>query len=332
MTDDPFLQRTFHAEGVEYMKLCFDFTAYWVGSAFERAAGIVHFYRRSLALLGPGVRFHETDTSGGARPVDADALELLPFWLTGTRSRRSIYILSLESGAAPNLPSDRAFLLRAWEATEPPVGCVRVVLPARFADDAGEAAVSVFADLVSGLRHHSGHAGFSVNWNETGDYGVYAQRTMGTLARRHPGLDLPDTTAALAGIAHGFKRVSWLTLLGARDCRRLGGITALRAALGPDVIVHALPDGAIIQAGPRPEVGDLNRDRWLPLYHRVGTVLERLRGRAYPGFIARERRLGDDDATDEWLAHFDSWPAEREAPWAASPDAWRTPNENEETT
>jgi hypothetical protein len=326
------LRQTFQISGTEYLKVCFDFTAYSVGSAFERAPGLVHFYQRGLELIGNHVRFYETETSGGAIPLDEEALELVPFWFTGTTSRRSIYYLSLESGSAPNVPSDRGFLLRAWEATSPPVGCVRLVMPVTYPDIVGARAVGVFADLVSELKYASGHAGFAVNWNETGDYGIYAQQVMGVLAQRHPGLDLPDTTATLMALPNGFKRVNWLTLLNAEYCERLGGLAQLRAALGPRITVHELPDGVIIQAGPRPDIGDVNRGRWLPLYHQVGTVLEPLRARPHPGFLARGQHLGDEDFTDDWLGHFDAWPPDHDREdGSGQTEPWRSAGEGEPT-
>jgi hypothetical protein len=329
MTIEPLLRRTFTAHGAEYMKPCFTFAAYWVGSAFDRASALVGSYRRCLTLLGTPPRFYETDTSGGARPVDDETLDLVPFWFAETRLRRSIYFLSLESGAAPDLPSDRAFHLRAWEATDPPVGCLRLMLPVDYAEEAGDGAVATFADLVSGLAYSSGYAGFAMNWNETGDHGVYAQRKMGALARRHPGLELPDTTATLAAIPRGFKRVNWLTLLDAAQRDRLGGTAVLRRELGPEITVHELPDGVIVQAGPRPDVGDVNRHRWLPLYHRVGAVLEPARAREHPAFIARGASLGDEDLTEEWLAHFDNWPPDVPEPWTSG-DEWRADNDDED--
>src|SRR5438132_12927640 len=96
-----------------YMKLCLDITLYWSGSVFDRSDGIVSFYRQCLELLGTSFRYFRTETMAEARSLKRDTLDLLPFWLRGTKSKRDIYMLFLESGSGPSEPSDRAFALNA---------------------------------------------------------------------------------------------------------------------------------------------------------------------------------------------------------------------------
>ena len=65
----------------------------------------------------------------------------------------------------------------------------------------------------------------------------------------------------------------------------------------------SLTNGVVIQAGPRPETGDVNRRQTLPLYHNVGKAVAKLRVNEHLPFIPDPK---DEQATEKWLARFDS--------------------------
>ena len=91
--------------------------------------------------------------------------------------------------------------------------------------------------------------------------------------RRFPGL-LPlsplDGASAEPSVS-----VNWLTILGEEQIERIGGPERL-AALGPDFPVMQYPGGHIIQAGPRPELGDSNRGELPRFYGNVQELLQPL--------------------------------------------------------
>ncbi len=89
--------------------------------------------------------------------------------------------------------------------------------------------------------------------------------------RRFPGLSLlpsPDEASAEPDDS-----VNWLTILDEEQTACIGGPERL-AALGRDCPVYDYPGGHIIQAGPRPELGDGNRGE-IPRFY--GMVRELLR-------------------------------------------------------
>ena len=91
--------------------------------------------------------------------------------------------------------------------------------------------------------------------------------------RRFPGLlPLPPLDSASA---EPVAPVSWLTLLDGDQSERIGGPERL-AALGPDFPVMQYPGGHIIQAGPRPELGDGNKGKIPRHYDTVCNLLRPL--------------------------------------------------------
>lgn len=91
--------------------------------------------------------------------------------------------------------------------------------------------------------------------------------------RRFPGLLPPPPLDGAS--AEPVAPVSWLTILDEEQSERIGGPERL-AALGPDFPVMQYPGGHIIQAGPRPELGDGNKGKIPRHYDAVCDLLRPL--------------------------------------------------------
>ena len=296
---------TYKRKGVVFLIPCIDVVCYWAGSAFDRINGIVDFYEQSLAVIGKAIRFYQTETMAQAAPLKKDSLGLIPFWFRKTKSRRDVYILLLESGESANDVSDSAFAFQAIEAGDESTGYIRLILPVSFIDKDADKLLEFAERLIQRLDFGFGQAGYSLNWNEIGQSAELATATMTTLAKRYPGLDLSDPGSTQYTAADGIKCVNWLTIINESSCEHLGGIKKLEKELGEDIHIHRLPRGVMIQAGPRPEIGDVNRRQTLPLYHQVGRVLAPIRSSEHPAFLT-VNGVEDDDATNEWLSRFDT--------------------------
>lgn len=290
---------------IVYLKPCLDVACYWAGSAFDRIEGILDFYSKSLGLIAESLTFYRTETMNVSRRLKKDTLDLIPFWLTGTKTRRDIYMLNLESGRSADDISDRAFAFAAIEATEEATGFIRLVLPVdTFARDWNEF-YSIAKSLLDKIDFAFGSAGFSLNWNDLADTADMVREDMSGMSKRYPGLDLADPSATKYSAASGFKCVNWLTFLGNELAEKVGGAAALGKDVGAGVAVEALPRGLVVRAGAAPDIGDTNRRRGVPLYHQTGRALVALRARAHPPFLGVDGVV-DDDITNEWLARFDS--------------------------
>ncbi|MGH9350079.1 MAG: type VI immunity family protein [Vicinamibacterales bacterium] len=284
-----------------YLRPCLEVTLFWSGPAAARAAGIVKFYDESLKLIRDGLAFYRTETMSAAKRLKKDTLGLVPFWFQDTKTRRDVYMMFLESGAAPDEPSDRAFALNA----SPNNGFVRLILPVAYAAKSAAPFLDVALRLGQTIEYDFGQAGLALNWNHLGDHGTPAKEAMNALASRYPGLDIshPFSTKYIA--SKGFKAVNWLTFLSMDYVERLGGLSALRKAFDKDVVVHEQKHGVAIQAGPAPELGDVNRRKTLPVYHQVGRVLAPIRAKDHPPIFGPEG-IQDKEVTEKWLSRFDS--------------------------
>jgi len=292
---------------VEYMKLCINITIYWLGPLFVHRDGILHFYQRSLELIGSNLRHYRTGEMKSAERLDRGALELIPKWLQSPGQANDIYMLTLESHMLPDIPSDTAFGLWAVPFKKYLVGAIRVVLPANFRMVGDEDLQDVALDLVSKMNFHSGYCGYGINWDPGGRYRTISRRVLGKLARRFPGLDLTDIFSSLMAVPFGIVRINWLTFLGSTILEMLGGIDNLRGRLaGGDTELVETSGGLMIKGGSEPGIGDVNRFEMLESYHVVGRALSTVRSDRHPPFLGSARRQIDAEISETWLRYFDN--------------------------
>jgi hypothetical protein len=162
---------------------------------------------------------------------------------------------------------------------------------------------SAFRDLVLGVASslpvRSGHAGLGFSY-ESGAISNKRDDQLAAWNKRYHGIDVGSPECSAPFVSRHIRGVSWLTLLDDELVKPIGGREALEA-LGPDVTIHSLPKGVVIQAGAAPRLGDVNELEDMTPYVKVNRLLKPIRAEdMYPpsGMQRQEAR--------EWLARFDA--------------------------
>ena len=135
-----------------------------------------------------------------------------------------------------------------------------------------------FVDLVlkwcQRLRPVNGTAGWGIT-RACDPYYAESMRTFITpYLLRFPGLDMPDPVFVDVFTEH-IANINWLTILNEELAARIGGPERLRS-LGEDFPIAEYPGGYVIQAGPRPELGDRSKGDIPRFYARVHELLRPL--------------------------------------------------------
>jgi hypothetical protein len=282
------------------LALGLDVTLYFQGGFRENAEGVLHFYRKAVEPIRKSVTFYALDGSNAFKKIKPDVFEMPAFWASAEARPRGTYGLDLESGPTRDDASDKALSL--YDGGMFQTGHVRVVLPLEHIQESVEPFLALARELAGALRFLHGHGGYAVNMvpsynSQLPDLPVYA------LSRRFKGVDLGTPNFFEDAAPSGIKSINWLTFLGTSAVEKLGGRKALEKALGNDIPVHPLPHGVMLQAGPEPSFGDVNRKEALPHYHQVGRVLKPLR--IPSDVLGNWDGIGGTENTREWLARFD---------------------------
>ncbi|WP_161493788.1 type VI immunity family protein [Nitrosospira lacus] len=252
------------------------------------------------------MKWYQTETMSRPHARIEETLSLVDFWIDDARSRRQIITLELESSEAPGLPSDRAFTLEAIETEHLCAGACHLILPL----DVGlvsPAKLLAFANdlfAIDGFTY--GIGGFAINWNPRMKAATLVKNEFPYLAKRYPGIDIPYLIATLLTVNQGIKSINWLTMLSKElwGSLELSEISSIRSS--PSVKIHGIAaGGSIIQAGPRPLLGDTYSRETMTDYLVVGRALSSIRCRTHPAIIPGDDEFTSIARTEEWLARFD---------------------------
>ncbi len=264
-------------------------------------------FERYRELVGDeALRFYATANMSKHKKVTKRSLTMLKTWLKPGAKLDYYAFLSFQDSDDFNHAPRSLFAIagaeeddgeRADDAT-----LVRLSLPMPWGLEEPERMFELAQELWGQLPYRSGQAGFGF---EVSRYFVDAAHEYAYgRSMRHPGLDIPD--AANDAILTGFESVrgvGWLTMLDDDFVEQLGGVEALREALGDAAEVVEQERGVILKAGAVPQFGDVNRKEDLPEYRAVYAAIEPL----FPDFgDAPCLNIGGDfeSRNEAWLKRF----------------------------
>ena len=190
------------------------------------------------------------------------------------------------------------------------LGFVQFYLPLAWFVDHPEV---TFPDLVLSFakRLHplSGYAGVGVLESLNGYAREEYQATVRKIAERFPGLEIEYRIGHDIYLAKGIKGVNWLTFLGDRWIHEIGGLDYLRIRLGEDFKLTPYEGGLMIQAGPKPQIGDVTLNRWPRHYVTLARVLKPIQIKNHRPFHWGDgmgvQKSMDHQASLAWLFRFD---------------------------
>jgi hypothetical protein len=191
---------------------------------------------------------------------------------------------------------------------QPPAGYLKLHLPLNYFAEHGGTFAEFLRPICERLKPISGLAGIGVqemlNLYEAGKLFPLVRE----LAEKHPGLDI-HSLVTRNHVLDGIKGVNWLTILSDRWIEAVGGLHYLRMRLDePTFPFYPYDGGLIIQAGPRPQIGDATKDLWPKEYITLHKVLKEIQIKDHyafhfriPGFTPEM----DWDASRAWIFRFD---------------------------
>jgi TseV toxin immunity protein TsiV len=281
---------------------CFEIVVTSASPLNEAAPGLIRFYEVFMTSFASRLTTYVTGTMTSWRKPTSKAFQMVSAWLSEPRNlANGKFGMVFHSGPSVTELMPPALRLVFNNGNS----YIAAVLPHDFVAQNPKPALDFVSTAIGSVFALSaGWGGDAIAFNEKmGPLSPAPRQKLRAWLKRHPGLGNGDNFTIYQRALHGISNVSWLTLLGCELVERKGGreaIEAALAALSPDIVVHTLGKGVCIQAGPLPQIGDVNRGDELPLYHQVGRYLKDLRSTDPPWQL--EGLLED---TEEWYARFD---------------------------
>ncbi|HVK70363.1 MAG TPA: type VI immunity family protein [Polyangium sp.] len=157
------------------------------------------------------------------------------------------------------------------------------------------------------LRPASGRAGIGFLLPLSVEGQIHGEALVTPLASRFPGIEVDSPTSDCFQLHDGIRGVNWLTILGDRWVEAAGGRDYLRIRLDePTFPFYPYDGGLMIQAGPKPQIGDTTRGLWPEHYVTLHKVLKKIQIKTYTRFhMGGPGPRMDQPATLAWLFRFD---------------------------
>ena len=126
------------------------------------------------------------------------------------------------------------------------------------------------------------------------------------LISRFPGLEIDMPHSHSLYCVEGIKGINWLTMLSDTFLQKLGGKAALRAQLDDEFIFYDYPGGVMIQAGPFPQIGDMEQGNIPKLYQKLYRLVKSVQTDNYnAGYIDTPGGVHAKEFALQWLHRFE---------------------------
>jgi hypothetical protein len=294
---------------VRVVSFCCDIVLYTNKDLCSEPDAVLYIYEKFLAACPPGVpRWFATENMTRHKPCTVRALNMLRGWLKPDAPPRKIVNIHLTDGLQLDDASEYSFWVYGEERGEMTYGqyanVIRCAFPGRWGLEDSDRYLAFVADACEHFPFQSGHGGLVL---ELSRYARSASHTAAwQLSMQHPGLDISNPiTDAIAVGRDAIKGVNWLTILGSEFADRVGGSASLRSELPNSVRVILVNGGVILQAGPAPRWGHVNRRDLLPDYRAVYRIVSPLQEAIFDRYTAFSLPGGDHrEKTKAWLRRF----------------------------
>ena len=236
--------------------------------------------------------------------------------LSETLDPDDLFTVSFHSGDNENDAGH--FVAAAYLQTNrhlPEVGHFSVSLPISPLISAEKGAFrKLFSELCNLIRPRHGYGGLGIIRNPNPYVSDRSDPYCLPLAIRFPGLEFDHPLSDGVDLREGIKGVNWLTAVCDDLLAPIGGTEAVKRKAKQDSLDYTdYPEGLIIQAGPAPQLGDLEQDAVPYFYMKAHTLLKDIRSNKLENIIAGEDYGVDSDVFSRaWLDRLDEDGAGRE--------------------
>jgi len=261
-------------DGQLLVALGFGLTLYGSPPLSGDGKAVLDIYRRFLELCPKdALTFYASENMRQHKPIAKSTLNMLPTWLKPGAPAREMVSLQLKDGEQYQDAPRYNFQVFGMEKKSKmfKVGYASAISLGFPLEESGEFFTQMrdlFVAMCSVFPFRSGMAGLSF---ECSKYELETSQTHAWgLSMRHPGININRiVNDSMAVHTDAIKGVNWLTALSSEMVAGVGGAAKLRKALSREIEFIEVPHGIILQAGPAPAAGDLNRGDKLPLYRSV---------------------------------------------------------------
>jgi hypothetical protein len=278
----------------------------WTRPVREAVAEVADEY---LDKFRDHIRWAKHPTSASIYPITSKRIRRPKEWLPQHEDGDEWYF-GYHGGSSKYSASEYQIYAASFEELpkRPKAACLSLHLPLTYFAEHGGTFAEFLRPICQRIKPISGIAGIGVlemlDLYEAGKVAPHVRK----LGERFPGLEI-HSGVTRNHMLEGIKGVNWLTILGDRWIQEMGGLDYLRIRLDePTFPFYPYDGGVIIQAGPRPQLGDAERNLWPKNYITLHKVLKKIQINDHYAFDFQIPGIpGEMDlaASRAWIFRFD---------------------------
>ncbi|MCF6204538.1 MAG: DUF3396 domain-containing protein [Methylococcaceae bacterium] len=267
-----------------------------VGHCIDEYMKLVKSYLRRYGNEKLGVRkFSQTPIQSVAemiKPLDEhDFFELV---ITGSETNEEVSPYNLKS----ILNNKRSYKQ---------IGYLSATFPLEFLE---QQPAGFFQHFVHGwckrLSPYHGYGGLGLIRSVDTATARRAEPLLHPMLQRFPGLEIDMPHFHKIYCVDGIKGINWLTMLSEHFLQKLGGKAALRAQLDDDFIFYDYPGGVMIQAGPFPQIGDMEQGNIPKQYQTLYRLVKSVQTDKLKNIVVEvPEGVNAKEFTQQWLHRFE---------------------------
>jgi hypothetical protein len=261
--------------------------------------------REYMEMLGDKLRWARHPRTVVMHAIDSGRVALPWEWLPKHNDPETSWEFLFHGGVGEETASPYVVSAFGSNSIKKGLGFFRIALPLMWYADHPGSLPEFLRSICERLKPISGYGGLGIIESPDILARKPFQRTVRELAERFPGLDADAGPITSRRLGDGIKGVNWLTVLSDRWIDNVGGVEYLRARLNETFYFYRYKGGVIIQAGPKPQLGDVNANNWPRPYVTLAKVLKKIQITTHNPMHFGGTGGFDYEATLAWLFRFD---------------------------
>ncbi|NUQ78845.1 MAG: DUF3396 domain-containing protein [Polyangiaceae bacterium] len=269
----------------------------------ERVADVAEDY---ITLVREHLRWTRPPGARRSCRIDSPAMRLPKQWLPDHPDNKSWEFVFHGGDMALAASAFHVSGFGSEDFDNPGLGFLHISFPMLwFAEPSAGTFPEYVLKICQKIQPLSGYAGLGVIESHDGYTADDFQPIVKEIAERFPGLEVESLSAHTLYLHTGIKGVNWLTILGDRWVNEMGGLDSLRAHLDENFGFYPYDGGVVIQAGPKPQIGDAQANRWPKHYVKLAKILKKIQIKNHRPFHFGGPGRMDHEASKAWLFRFD---------------------------
>ena len=303
-------QMRIHNEHGVMLRLCLHLLLFYreTDESQPKRQAVVEILEEHAALTGNSYRWTQNPQTGKWKKLKSGMTSYIQprEWFLGEPYKKDFRYIIYHAGELASDASDVEVFIKSGSPGAKSYLFIQLQFPLDQFDGHQEGLPQLAQKWSARLQPEHGYGGLRLA-DSHGYEDSYGAQYGYMISQRLPGLDVGQPITHSNDLVTGIKGADWLTILSDSYVNTLGGKESIRHSMG-DLPVLPYTGGLLLQAGPIPLAGDVQRGHDMSSYKKIAQLVEPIRCKDHQGGYYGSGHDFGEAAYRAWLARFSPQP------------------------